>query len=515
MTLRTLFAIIFLMIAIASSPIALAQDEKAKVRLQEISTANAVERGLHWLQWQQDRDGGWKLDSAQPNDIAATALALLPLLEATDHPAQPRAAVKKDVLVKGLKYLVNKQKADGGFNWGMYAHAIATWALCDGYRWSKDPQLKKPAQQAIDLIVRAQHGQGGWRYTPKTPGDLSVSAWHIAALKAGQRAGIEVPADTFKKASAFLDVVSLEGGNAYCYVPNGPPTASMTGAGLYCRHLLGWEKDHKALKQGALRLQQLSAQPRTLNAYHHHFATRAFLAIGGETWVPWEARIVTFLIERQERRGALEGSWPAQGDVYGDAGGRLMVTSLSLLALMQCGHLNPTAVSPRQLSPAEAAQRWADLRGDDFGKVRDAMEKLLGSPNEAVSLLVSAIKPAEVADAKKTDALIADLSATAFAKRNRANEQLKELGEAAIPSLRKALKANPEVELRRRVETLLELAANQAHSPERLRELRGVQILELTDTPEARAVLERLAKGARHIGVTDAADDALLRMRSR
>jgi hypothetical protein len=275
--------------------------------------------------------------------------------------------------------------------------------------------------------------------------------------------------------------------------------------------LLGWKKDATAFEIGAKRLQNMSPLGlNQLNAYHHHFATRALHGIGGKVWEDWETRLVEQLIARQER-GADGGSWPAAGDTFGAPGGRLYVTTLSLLSLQHFGQLEPPK-ELRELKDAEVANYWEEMRGVSMAKARRAMNALIAAPNQAVPFLQKNLRPAVAADAKKTDAFIKDLGSAVFQTRMRAFEELKTLAEGAIPYLRKALKADPDVELRRRVEDLLELAAQKAQSPDRLREMRAVQILELIGTAEARELLDAVAQGAADIGVTRAASDALERL---
>jgi hypothetical protein len=453
-------------------------------------------------------DGSWQFDGSQANDVAATALALLPLLEASEGPALK--GPYKDAVQRGLTHLVRRQKADGAFDGGMYAHAMASWALCDGYHRAGDPAFKKSAQQAIDFIVLAQHEQGGWRYAPRQPGDTSVSTWHIIALHHGKQAGLKVPPKVFARASDFLDKVGSDEGSAYGYVPHARATPSMTAGGLHCRMLLGWEPGHATFKKGAAHLLKEGPDSKVSNAYYYHFATRAMQGIGGSEWERWEDRMATLLLQRQEHGGVNDGSWPVNGDTYGGAGGRHFVTSLSLLALQPCARFDSPA-NPRKLTEAEAATQWQDLRSDDFAKIRPAMRLLVGAPEQALPLLQKHLRPSKAADPKLVDPLVADLGSSVFAKRQRAVDQLKAMGEPVIPSLRKSLGNKIDLEHRRRIESLLELAITIPHNPDRLRELRGLQVLELIGTPEARQIVAELANGASGLGLTDAANEALKR----
>jgi hypothetical protein len=97
-----------------------------------------------------------------------------------------------------------------------------------------------------------------------------------------------------------------------------------------------------------------------------------------------------------------------------------------------------------------------------------------------------------------------------FAERQKASDELEKLGEAVEPALKKALEGKPALEVRQRIDSLLEkLKGSQA---ERRREVRAVDVLELVRTPEARQRLIELAKGRNEAGLTRAAAAALERL---
>src|SRR5205085_1508061 len=145
--------------------------------------------------------------------------------------------------------------------------------------------------------------------------------------------------------------------------------------------------------------------------------------------------------QRQERGGAQSGSWPPDNDLYAMAGGRLMVTSLSLLTLQMCGRLAPPAAdAPLTLKEGEAADAWADLAGSDYAKVRRAIERLAAAPAQAVPHLRERLQPAPAADAQRVARLIEELGSDDFDTREAAFRALQAQGEPAEPALRQALK---------------------------------------------------------------------------
>jgi hypothetical protein len=109
---------------------------------------------------------------------------------------------------------------------------------------------------------------------------------------------------------------------------------------------------------------------------------------------------------------------------------------------------------------------------------------------------------------------LADLDSDRFAVRQRAGEELEKFGELAGPAFEKVLAGRPSAEVRRQVEKLAARCA-PAGTPERLRALRAVEVLEYVGTAEARRLLETLAEGAPEARLTREAKASLERLSRR
>src|SRR5262249_25436684 len=94
--------------------------------------------------------------------------------------------------------------------------------------------------------------------------------------------------------------------------------------------------------------------------------------------------------------------------------------------------------------------------------------------------------------------LIADLNSNQFSARENAEKELEKMGGVASGALRQALQARPSAEVRRRLEQLIDKQDREAvsPSPDQIRALRAIEVLELVGTPEAQQLLKSLAKGA-------------------
>jgi WD40 repeat protein len=171
-------------------------------------------------------------------------------------------------------------------------------------------------------------------------------------------------------------------------------------------------------------------------------------------------------------------------------------------------------------SPARAATPpakegevlWADLGDSDAGKAYRAMCTLIRQPALAVPLCRERLRPAAPANAAQVDRLVADLDSAQFRLRRDAEQALARLGEQAEAAMLQILQGKPSLEARRRLEGLLERLAGPVTDPERLRELRGVEVLERIGTPEARHVLAALTQGTPEARLTREARESLARL---
>lgn len=321
------------------------------------ATQAAVARALGWLARHQDKKTGlWSLQGpyldggSQENQLAATAMALLAFQGAghTTTAGKYRAVVKK-----GWKGLLAKQSPDGHFDLepmpshhALYSHAQATIAICELYGMTKDAAYLEPAQRALAFATLAQGPNGGWRYEPGKPGDMSVTGWYIMAFKSAEMAGIDFPTATLEGIGRFLDTVAVDGGKRFGYRLEavsdpvddddrealnrqaGPVTAAVTAEGLLARQYLGCPRRDPRLIGGVELLLEgnrvdFAGQK---DVYAWYYITQVVHHLGGEPWDRWNSVMREVLPEAQVTRGGEAGSWDPSLDKWGPWGGRLFMT---------------------------------------------------------------------------------------------------------------------------------------------------------------------------------------------
>jgi hypothetical protein len=227
----------------------------------------------------------------------------------------------RDVLEKGKKFLLSKCNKDTGyasFN-SMYEHGLATLAMAEMYGMDPDPDLEEKLRKAVELIVKTQSPQGGWRYSP-TPGDhdLSVTVMQIVAMRAAYNADIPVPAPTIDKAIAYVRSCSHANGG-YAYQPGGGPGPQTSAAGILSLQLLG-KYDDPTIPKALAYITSLPVVwgPGGPNYfyYFHYYAIQAHYQAGGKEWNEWHPKVRELLLSKQNG----DGSWDVPPGTAENAG---------------------------------------------------------------------------------------------------------------------------------------------------------------------------------------------------
>jgi HEAT repeat protein len=139
------------------------------------------------------------------------------------------------------------------------------------------------------------------------------------------------------------------------------------------------------------------------------------------------------------------------------------------------------------------------------------MWQLAADPEGTITLLRERLRPVARPEPGRVARLLAALDSEKFAERERATRELETLEETAAVELRQTLARKPSLEIRRRVEALLE-RLNHLPTRAQLQALRAIETLERIGTPEAKQVLKTLTEGAPEARTTEEAKRTLRRL---
>jgi len=159
---------------------------------------------------------------------------------------------------------------------------------------------------------------------------------------------------------------------------------------------------------------------------------------------------------------------------------------------------------------------WVDLAAtNDAGKAYRAIWTLTLMPEKSLPFLHEHVHAVASADPRVTARLIGELDSDKFAVREKAVQQLTELGEQAAADVRAALKQNLTLETHRRLEKVLKTLEAVPLSGDQLRLLRALEVLEMIGNDDCQTLLETLAKGTSEARLTKEAKATLDRLAKR
>ena len=227
------------------------------------STEACILKVLWWLKATQKPDGSWdgtalankhKASLANHDTLAYTAFAVLTYLAHGEYPGAPSPYAKDfgPVVKSALDYIIGKLDMTGAVAKfpqekkanHEYEFLVATYALCEAYGMTKNPNCKDAALRCMERIIKGQNSDGGWDYNmdPKGPkDDISYGGWAIQALKAGKMAGLhpEGMEQCIKKAINCVATKNFHNG-AFTYNQNARYHKGLTATGCLAMQLLGF-----------------------------------------------------------------------------------------------------------------------------------------------------------------------------------------------------------------------------------------------------------------------------------
>jgi hypothetical protein len=180
---------------------------------------------LWWLKATQNSDGSWSSESIGNNRRINTSFAVLTYLAHGEYPGSV-SPYEKDfapVVRKALDYLISsiQQNSGGvrmtGSDGNEYAFLITTYALCDAYDMTKNPDVKDAALVCLERIVKSQSATGGWNCLldkSSTSDDIYAAGWALQALKSGKMARLRLDGldECIKKAIHCLKTRNFNNG---------------------------------------------------------------------------------------------------------------------------------------------------------------------------------------------------------------------------------------------------------------------------------------------------------------
>lgn len=285
----------------------------------------AIDMGLAYLARQQSTSEGCFGSGQYRGNVAITSLAALAMMAGGHHPGR---GIYGENVARALRYVLDQDNGQGyllsrsGASHGpMYGHGFGALFLAEVYGMVHDRSLRErlrdTLKRSINVIVRGQNPEGGWRYQPGSrDADVSVTICQIMALRAARNAGFYVPKSCVDNCTKYVRLCQNHDGGFRYQLPGGPSQFARSAAGVVALHCAGIYKGpeidlgYKYLMQykpnGAGNFRQTDV---TLHYFYgHYYAAQAMWTAGGTFWSEWYPAVRDELINHPERSRS-QGCW--------------------------------------------------------------------------------------------------------------------------------------------------------------------------------------------------------------
>lgn len=316
------------LLALGGAPALLgwSQDLPPRADFDELYTEEvdlAIRAGLEFILSNQAEDGSF-LNPDHGRNVGICSLVGLALLSRGVRSGLGRAG---QALRKVAKYVLAASQESGFLTVAgatthgpMYEHGFGTLFLAELH--GTDPMLdvRPRLSAAVDLIVRSQNGQGGWRYDPRpTDADLSVTVCQVMALRAARNAGVGVAKETIDRAVDYIRRSQNPDGGFMYQQTGGASRFPLTAAAVVALYNAGIYESSEidaAIKYLQENYASSTLQRDTFYYYAHYYSVQAFWHRGGDQWKQWYLRLRRAILQLRTERG-----WP---DMYGSEYGTAM-----------------------------------------------------------------------------------------------------------------------------------------------------------------------------------------------
>lgn len=274
-----------------------------------------IGKALDFIRQSQAADGSWG-DKEFPQEVGVSALACLALM---GDGSLPRIGPSGRQLAKGVGFLLDHVKDDGQivarhtYKYGpMYGHAWSTLVLLQVYGnvpWRRD--MRDRIARAIQVVLRFQKPDGGWRYKMMREGDsdVLVTLNVLYALRAGTAAGFAIPKDVLDRGYRFIESNGRPDGRFLYRAGALPGSVAISGVGALAFHLQG-KFDHPILAAATeyiAHYHERYSEDDLLQVpyfvYGTWYTSQAMYRAGDKYWHPYYRKVVSTFKKAQQEDG--------------------------------------------------------------------------------------------------------------------------------------------------------------------------------------------------------------------
>ena len=304
----------------------------------------AIDRGLKFLASEQDSGGsfGGRTNGLGRN-VAVVGLAGLAMMSRGNLPGRgpfgKSLRLITDYIAEACEdetgLIIHRESASHG---PMYGHGFATLFLAEVYGNSRRKDLAGKLKRAVELIVRSQNNEGGWRYEPQPrQADLSVTICQMMALRAARNAGVFVPSETMDRAVTYVRRCQNPDGGFMYQISGGESRFPLSAGAIVALQNAGRYKGPELDDGYAFLMRRKDNNMLSFRNNHffyaHYYSAQAYWQRGGSDWQQWYGDLASAVLQLQNS----DGAWSSyRGRIYTTAMACIILnTPNSLLPIFQ------------------------------------------------------------------------------------------------------------------------------------------------------------------------------------
>ena len=281
-----------------------------------VPASSAVKDGLQFLANRQNEDGSFG-STQQSRDVGVTSLCGLAFLAQGSTPGRgPYGAQVAKCVEQVLECSdsVGFISSDSDSIRPMYGHGFATLFLADVYGMAPRHFVREDLSKAVQVILRSQNDDGGWRYQPiRSDADVSVTVGQVMALRAARNAGFYVPEKTMTSAINYIKRCQNSDGG-FAYQQTGGPSMFARSAGAVAAFYCVGDNSSIELKRAFGFLTQFALNgnrkvDQEYFFYGHYYAAFSMLQSGKDQFEIWYPGIRDELVRQ---RNTSNGAWESK-----------------------------------------------------------------------------------------------------------------------------------------------------------------------------------------------------------
>lgn len=318
-----------------------------------------IDKAIDYLLKKQKSDGSI---FDHNHSVTMTSLAIMAFAAAGHQPDDQ--SKEGEAMRKALDFVLQEKHQDHTGYFGrsdgsrMYGHGIITLMLAEmagmGIDKKQDDIIRKRLEKALQLTLWSQKQKnekdknqyGGWRYEPNSrDSDLSVTIWHLMALRAANDSGIPIPKKAIDDAVDYLKECyhSSRKNNkitnhksAFGYHPGRGPEFAMAAAGMLAMQVCGqYDADETKGAADWLMNKNINYNERFFFYGTYYFSQSMYQR--GDKYANHAKKQVELTLTKNQQP---DGSWEPRNGEERNAG-RVYGTAMAVLSLSVTYHYLP------------------------------------------------------------------------------------------------------------------------------------------------------------------------------